>query len=243
MRRSPRVTSQVRAIAVVAVSAAALLVAGGCQAKSQKGDLVAGKQEFVQKCGACHVLSRAGSKGITGPNLDEAFQRSIRDGFGRNVIRGIVERQILYPARSGVMPAKLFKDENAYDVASYVAYAAARKGKDTGALATAVGGGQKALVKAVGNSLDIDADPNGQLQFGAKAAEATAGKVTVKSKNASPTPHNIAVKGNGIDVKGAVGQGGHVSEITVDLKPGTYEFYCSVPGHEASGMKGTLTVK
>jgi len=218
-------------------------VAGGCQAKSQKGDLVAGKQLFVQKCGACHVLSRAGAKGVIGPNLDEAFQRSLRDGFRRSVIRGIVERQILYPARSGAMPAKLYKGEDAYDVASYVAYAAARKGKDTGALATAVGGGQKALVKAVGNILEIDADPNGQLLFAAKAAEAPAGKVTVKSKNASATPHNIAVKGNGIDVKGPVGQGGHVSEITVDLKPGTYEFYCSVPGHEAGGMKGTLTVK
>jgi uncharacterized cupredoxin-like copper-binding protein len=29
----------------------------------------------------------------------------------------------------------------------------------------------------------------------------------------------------------------------VTLKPGSYEFYCQVPGHEAAGMKGTLTVK
>ena len=39
-----------------------------------------------------------------------------------------------------------------------------------------------------------------------------------------------------------VGQGG-TSKVTANLKPGTYEFYCSVPGHEAGGMKGTLTVK
>jgi uncharacterized cupredoxin-like copper-binding protein len=159
------------------------------------------------------------------------------------VIKGIVERQILYPARSGAMPAKLYTGDQAADVAAYVEFAAARPGKDTGALATAVGGGQKALVKAVNGLLEIDADPNGQLQFTAKAAEATAGKVTVKSKNASAVPHNIAVKGNGVDQKGPIGQGGHVSQVTVDLKPGTYEFYCSVPGHEAGGMKGTLTVK
>ena len=30
--------------------------------------------------------------------------------------------------------------------------------------------------------------------------------------------------------------------LTVKLKPGTYTFYCPVPGHEQAGMKGTLTV-
>ena len=60
--------------------------------------------------------------------------------------------------------------------------------------------------------------------------------------NASPIQHNIAVKG---PVKGAgpiVGNGGD-STFQVTLKPGTYEFFCEVPGHEAGGMKGTLTVK
>ena len=38
-------------------------------------------------------------------------------------------------------------------------------------------------------------------------------------------------------------QNGGTSTISQNLKPGTYTFYCSVDGHEAAGMKGTLTVK
>jgi plastocyanin len=60
--------------------------------------------------------------------------------------------------------------------------------------------------------------------------------------NPSTLSHGIAVKGPGVDKAGTiVGQGG-TSSVTVDLKPGTYTFYCPVPGHEAAGMKGTLTV-
>ena len=44
-------------------------------------------------------------------------------------------------------------------------------------------------------------------------------------------------------VKGPVVGTGGDSKFTVTLKPGTYTFFCSVPGHEAGGMKGTLVVK
>jgi plastocyanin len=79
--------------------------------------------------------------------------------------------------------------------------------------------------------------------FSTSTATASAGTVTLKAMNPQSVSHDISIKGNGVDQHGqVVGQGG-TSKVTADLKPGTYEFYCSVPGHEAGGMKGTLTIK
>ena len=61
--------------------------------------------------------------------------------------------------------------------------------------------------------------------------------------NKSSVPHDIGVKGRGVDQVGPVVSNGGTSTVGVTLKPGTYTFYCSVDGHEAAGMKGTLTVK
>jgi uncharacterized cupredoxin-like copper-binding protein len=62
--------------------------------------------------------------------------------------------------------------------------------------------------------------------------------------NPSPVGHNVALKGgSGVDEKGDVVQGDAKSTVEATVQAGQYEFYCSVPGHEQSGMKGTLTVK
>ena len=59
--------------------------------------------------------------------------------------------------------------------------------------------------------------------------------------NASQTPHAVEIEGNGVEKKTNTVTGGS-AKLTVDLKPGKYEFYCPVDGHKAAGMKGTLTV-
>ncbi len=46
-----------------------------------------------------------------------------------------------------------------------------------------------------------------------------------------------------VDEEGEVVEKGGASEVSADLKPGKYTFYCSVPGHEDGGMKGDLTIK
>ena len=94
-----------------------------------------------------------------------------------------------------------------------------------------------------GSSVKLSADAGGALKFDKSSATAKAGKVTLTMNNPASLQHGIAVKGNGVTQAGSiVGQGG-TSTVTVSLKPGTYEFYCPVPGHEQAGMKGTLTVK
>src|SRR3954447_1193827 len=91
----------------------------GCRAKDDPGDAANGKQLFVSKCGSCHTLNRAGSKGTTGANLDAAFKQDRSDGIPRDSIRGLVNQQILYPNKAGQMPAKLVEGSEAWDVATY----------------------------------------------------------------------------------------------------------------------------
>jgi uncharacterized cupredoxin-like copper-binding protein len=93
-----------------------------------------------------------------------------------------------------------------------------------------------------GHVIEIDVADSG-LAFVKTSATASAGPVVIHSMNPQSTGHDIALKGNGVDETGEIVSNGGTSVITIaDLKPGTYTFYCSVPGHEQAGMKGTLTV-
>jgi plastocyanin len=82
------------------------------------------------------------------------------------------------------------------------------------------------------------------LSYDKKSLSAKAGKVTITMTNMSSLGHNITIqKGTNGAVLGATPtfQGGTKS-VSLNLKAGTYTFYCSVPGHRQGGMVGTLTV-
>jgi plastocyanin len=160
----------------------------------------------------------------------------------------IVMSQIEHPAKvpkdsPAFMPAKLVTGKAADDVASYVAAVASRPGKDSGKLATAVpAAGAGKPIAAKNGKLEIPADPSGQLAYATKEATAPAGSLEISSKNDASIPHDIAIEG-GVTGKGATVQGGGVSKFTVTVKPGKYQYYCTVAGHREGGMEGTLTVK
>jgi plastocyanin len=105
--------------------------------------------------------------------------------------------------------------------------------KSNGSSSSSSGGG--------GETIKLAADKSA-LKFDKTSLTAKAGKVTLDMSNPSQIPHAVAIKGNGVDVDGKTVGNGENSTASADLKPGTYTFYCPVPGHEAAGMKGTLTV-
>src|SRR5918995_1957770 len=245
----------VRGLALGACAIGASAVFAGCGSSlADRGDSVAnGKQLFVAECGSCHILNRAGTKGTTGPNLDQAFARARQDGFGDSTFEGIVHRQIGQPARRpqvdpetgkmASMPANLVTGDDARDVAAYVASAVAKGGKDQGALASIGAAEAKGTAKAKGGSLEIPADPDGALAYVFADAEAPAGQLKVDSPNESSVDHNIAVEGTGVREVGPIVKNGGVSTVNVDLDAGEYDFFCTVTGHREAGMEGKLTVK
>jgi plastocyanin len=94
------------------------------------------------------------------------------------------------------------------------------------------------------SSVDISTPSGSDLAFDQKDATAKAGSVTINFDNKQSLSHDVAVadsSGKELGKTDLVSSG--TANTTVDLQPGTYTFYCTVPGHKEAGMEGTLTVK
>jgi plastocyanin len=116
---------------------------------------------------------------------------------------------------------------------------AAGTGADTAESAGGGGGGDGGGGAAT--KLTLVADPDGAPKFDKTELSAKPGKVTITMDNPSSAPHAVEVEGNGVEQETETLTEGKAS-MTVDLKEGTYEFYCPVDGHRQAGMEGTLTV-
>ena len=115
----------------VALALAAAVLAAGCGTGGKAAahaDQANGAKLFSGKgqCAGCHVLAAAGSKGTTGPNLDDAFGPSRKQGFKESTIQNVVLDQIREP--SPPMPKNLVTGQDAQDVAAYVAAVAGVSG-------------------------------------------------------------------------------------------------------------------
>jgi uncharacterized cupredoxin-like copper-binding protein len=126
-------------------------------------------------------------------------------------------------------------DDNSSDNSSNSSGAQGNTTDNTQSSGTGGGGGASSTVK-------LTADPGGALKFDTTKLSAKAGKVTVVMDNPSSTPHAVEVEGNGVEEETKTLTQG-TAKMTVDLKPGKYEFYCPVDGHKEAGMEGTLTVQ
>jgi len=73
---------------------------------------------------------------------------------------------------------------------------------------------------------------------------AVAGTVSLAVTNAGPTVHNVAIRDDAGKVLGTTAdlKTGEAETLTVEIPAGSYILFCSLPGHESLGIKGTLTV-
>ncbi len=109
-------------LAVLALTALAV-AASGCG--TTNADPQRGRVLFKAKCGTCHTLAQAGTTGVQGPNLDDAFAAARANGNDSDTIEGVVKAQVDYPRpdngnASVSMPAEIVTGQDLDDVAAYV---------------------------------------------------------------------------------------------------------------------------
>ena len=220
----------------LSVAVAALVGASGCELDDDGDNLVAGKQAFVEKCGSCHVLKRAGTTGVTGPEPRRGLPAGAQGRLRGVDLRGASSTaRSSIPARNGrrrtprtgkllpPMPADLVKGETA---------------RGRGRLRRH--GGRQAAARTPGASRDVGVKRStavakererharhprrsrrrAGLQVRLRRGPAPA-QLDLESKNDSQVDHNIAVEGGGLDEKGPVVKGGGVSGSPSRLRPGT----------------------
>ena len=76
------------------------------------------------------------------------------------------------------------------------------------------------------------------IAYEQEVTEATAGEQVIAIDNQGNLPHNVVFEGTNLRVDA---DGGQQAAKTVTLEPGTYTFYCDIPGHRAT-MEGTIEV-
>ncbi|HWC49970.1 MAG TPA: plastocyanin/azurin family copper-binding protein [Solirubrobacterales bacterium] len=104
------------------------------------------------------------------------------------------------------------------------------------------GAGEEGKGGGASTTLQLEASET-ELAYNTTELSAKAGKVTIDFKNPAALEHNVVIEQEGKELVGFEPITEGEESESAELKPGTYTFYCSVPGHRQAGMEGTLTVK
>jgi plastocyanin len=95
-----------------------------------------------------------------------------------------------------------------------------------------------------GSTVDFSTPPGSDLAYDQTDVNATAGNVTINFDNQQSMDHDVKIEDSaGQELGGTELVASGTATATVNLQPGTYTFFCSVPGHREAGMEGTLAVK
>ncbi|HEY7106535.1 MAG TPA: plastocyanin/azurin family copper-binding protein [Acidimicrobiia bacterium] len=104
------------------------------------------------------------------------------------------------------------------------------------------GGSGNAPVKAGARQIDVDAR---SFKFTPDTIDVKAGENIAIALHSEDQTHDFVIEGKGSmpTTKVVEVQGGKTATGGFSIaQPGTYTFYCSIPGHRAAGMVGTITV-
>lgn len=103
--------------------------------------------------------------------------------------------------------------------------------------------GGEAGASGPGGTLQLEANET-EIAYETTKLSSKPGKVTIDFNNPSSLPHNVAIEdeaGEQLGESETVAKG--ETSVSAELAPGTYHYYCTIPGHREAGMEGTLTVK
>jgi plastocyanin len=104
------------------------------------------------------------------------------------------------------------------------------------------GGGKKSPVNGPGGTLQLAASPT-DIAYDKTELSSAPGEVTIDFTNPAPLEHDVAIEQDGKEIAASETIAEGKASTSADLAPGTYTFYCTVPGHREAGMEGTLTVR
>lgn len=99
------------------------------------------------------------------------------------------------------------------------------------------------LLTACGGSATVTVTGTDELTFDPETLSAPAGEQTVELTSEAGAGHTFVIEGVNADEPVVEAAAGETATGAVTLEPGSYTFYCSIPGHRAAGMEGTLDVE
>lgn len=110
-------------------------------------------------------------------------------------------------------------------------------------LAGCAGGGEGDDPAPQGTAVDgfVEIVGNDQLDFIPSEISSDTGELTIEMVCAGSAPHTLVIEETGELVVECTGNS--TGEGDVSLEPGTYDFFCSIPGHRRAGMVGVLTIE
>ncbi len=97
------------------------------------------------------------------------------------------------------------------------------------------------LLTSVGGSVDRELLLGvSDLTYSTRSLRAQAGEIHLAFANTDAVPHTFTIEDLDVEIEAG---GGEAARLTFTAEPGTYDFICTIPGHDTASMRGVLVVE